>query len=413
MNKKTYRIGLFGFGTLGSSLYRLILQSSLPLLIDKVCIQDPKKNRGISGCHFTTNKEEILEDEEIDIVVELINDDKIAFEIAKRSLEQGKSFVSANKKMIANNLFELHDIASKNNRSINYEAAVCAAIPLLKSIDHHFQFGELFALKGIFNGSTNYILSAMYSEGMSYNSTVEKAIEEGFAEEDSWLDISGADPNYKSCILAYHAFGKIINPKDTTTRGIQGVSDLEIRLARQLGAKIKLVSSVENLQSGVQVITMPRLITSGDELFNVDKEFNGVKLESTYLGNQFYLGKGAGGYPSSGSVLSDILTTLKNPNYRKRASIDTSFKRTLDGTKNYYLRVHKNRNGLDIPGKIRLNLGEDSQFKRGVIELNVSEIHQCVKMLSNSDFIMEIPSEYLQNNLLARKLSEELIFADS
>lgn len=408
MKKKTYNIGLFGFGTLGGSLYQLIQQSSLPLSIKTVCIKDPGKDRGALDCLLTTQKEDILDDEDIDLVVELINDDQIAFEIARRTLKQGKCFVSANKKMIATNLSELHRLAAQNNRSVRYEAAVCAAIPVIKSIDHHFQMGELTALRGIFNGSTNYILSAMHALGQSFDEALEEAIERGFAEEDSWSDISGADPNYKSCILAFHAFGKIVRPEDTFTRGIQGISAREVRIAVRLGAKIKLVSTVERFEKGVQITTIPRLLTSEDRLFDVHNEFNAVQLESSCLGNQFYLGKGAGGYPSSGAVLADIVATLNDQTYCKQSPIPVSYHRHAQAMKYCYLRLGKGSNKADLPGEIVVDMDANEAHQWLISKVSATQLAALVEMLSAEDFLMEVPAMYLREDQLINAISEEL-----
>ena len=307
MNKKL-TIGLFGFGVVGEGIYDVLNKtSSLNATIKKICIKDPGKKRNGNENLFTTRYEDILLDPAINIVVELINDKEEAYKIVTAALTSGKAVVSANKAMIAEHLDELLALQGIHNVPFLYEAAVCGSIPIIRNLEEYFDNEMLKSISGVINGSTNYILTKLTEDNLSFNEALSFAQQLGFAETDPTLDISGIDAVNKLSILLLHAFGININPAKILRKGITGIHSSDIAFARKKGYKIKLVAQANKLTGrNVNAFLLPQFVEFDNKLFSVHDEFNGVVIESHFADKQFLYGKGAGRYPTATAVLSDI-----------------------------------------------------------------------------------------------------------
>jgi len=306
MSKKL-KIGLFGFGVVGQGLHDIIRGQDLNLEIVKIAIKNPEKKRSLEAHLFTTNHNEILDNSEINTVVELIDDAEIAYNIVKRALISGKNVVSANKKMIATHLAELVELQEKHNASLLYEGAVCGSIPIIRNLEEYYDNELLHGISGIFNGSSNYILSKIFNENLEYGVALKQAQDLGFAESNPILDVGGYDPKFKLAIATAHAYGLFIDPNKILNVGIQNLSEHDIKYAREKNFKIKLVPTARKI-STKQIITyvLPKFVKSDDFLFNVENEYNGVTVQAAFADKQFFFGKGAGGHPTGAAVLSDI-----------------------------------------------------------------------------------------------------------
>ncbi|MCX2480657.1 homoserine dehydrogenase [Pedobacter sp. MC2016-15] len=306
MSKKL-KIGIFGFGVVGQGLHDIIRGQDLNLEIIKIAIKNPDKKRSLDANLFTTDHDEILNNEEINTIVELIDDADAAFQITKKALINGKHVVSANKKMIANHLEELVELQEKYNTSLLYEGAVCGSIPIIRNLEEYYDNELLHGISGIFNGSSNYILSKIFNENMPYDEALKQAQDLGFAETDPIMDVGGYDPKFKLAIATAHAYGLFINPEKILNVGIQNLSEHDIQYAREKNFKIKLVPTARKI-STKQVVTyvLPKFVKSDDFLFNVENEYNGVTVQAAFADKQFFFGKGAGGHPTGAAVLSDI-----------------------------------------------------------------------------------------------------------
>lgn len=306
MSKKL-KIGIFGFGVVGQGLHDIIHGQDLNLEIIKIAIKNPEKKRSLDAKLFTTDHNEILDNEEINTIVELIDDADAAFEITKRALISGKHVVSANKKMIANHLEELVALQAKYGTSLLYEGAVCGSIPIIRNLEEYYDNELLHGISGIFNGSSNYILSKIFNENMPYEQALKQAQDLGFAETDPIMDVGGYDPKFKLAIATAHAYGLFINPDKILNVGIQNLSEHDIQYAKEKNFKIKLVPTARKI-STKQVVTyvLPKFVKSDDFLFNVENEYNGVTVQAAFADKQFFFGKGAGGHPTGAAVLSDI-----------------------------------------------------------------------------------------------------------
>ena len=337
MSKKL-NIGLFGFGVVGQGLYDIIKTKNLNLEIKKIAIKDPHKKRTLPSHLFTTERDELLNNPEINTIVELINDTEAAFEIVSRALSTGKNVVSASKKMIALHLGELIDLQHKYGTSLLYEGAVCGSIPIIRNLEEYYDNELLHSISGIFNGSSNYILSKGYNENLDYDTALKQAQELGFAETDPTSDVGGFDPKYKLVIAAAHAYGIVVKPEEVFNLGIQNLSAYDIQYAREKNLKIKLVPIAKELDDRhVALFVLPKFVNQQEFLYNVEYEYNGVIVQAAFADQQFFFGKGAGGHPTGSAVLSDIAALRYDYQYEYKKAKE---RRDLNFTNNIELQVY-------------------------------------------------------------------------
>ncbi|HEX7845600.1 MAG TPA: homoserine dehydrogenase [Chitinophagaceae bacterium] len=305
---KQLTIGLFGFGVVGEGLYKVLQQTpSLKAVIKKVCIKNPGKKRDAPASLFTTDKVELLFDPEINVIVEVIDDADAAFDIVTTALKNGKDVVSASKKMIAEHLPALLQLQQETGKSMLYESAACASIPVIRNLEEYYDNDLLHSIKAIVNGSTNYILTKMFEEGLDFKQALLQAQQLGFAESNPKLDVEGFDAVNKWTFLLTHAYGVIESPNDILFNGIQNIHAADAVVAKARNQQIKLVAQAKKLQNGkVTAFVLPQFIQQDDHLSFVKNEYNGVVIESGFADKQFFYGKGAGSFPTASAVLSDI-----------------------------------------------------------------------------------------------------------
>jgi homoserine dehydrogenase len=301
-------IGLFGFGVVGEGLYKVLQQTpSLKATIKKVCIKQPGKKRNAPDSLFTTDKNELLGDPEINVIVEVIDDSKAAFEIVSIALKNNKDVVSASKKMIAENLEALLQLQQQTERSFLYESAACASIPVIRNLEEYYDNDLLHSIKAIVNGSTNFILTKIFEEGLDFKQALVLAQQLGFAESDPKLDVGGYDAVNKWTFLLTHAYGIIEKPEHILFNGIQHIHSADALVAKAKNQQIKLVAEAKKLKNGkVAAFVLPQFVKPDDHLAFVKNEYNGVVIESGFADKQFFYGKGAGSFPTASAVLSDI-----------------------------------------------------------------------------------------------------------
>lgn len=305
---KQLTIGLFGFGVVGEGLYKVLQQTpSLKATIKKVCIKNPGKKREAPAELFTTDKDVLLNDPEINVIVEVINESEPAFEIVSTALKNGKDVVSASKKMIAEHLPEILGLQQKTGRSVLYEAAACASIPVIRNLEEYYDNDLLHSIKAIVNGSTNFILTKMFEDKLGYQQAVLLAQQLGFAETDPSLDVEGYDAANKWTFLLTHAYGIVETTDNIVFNGIQNIQGSDATVAAEKHFDIKLVAQAKKLQNGkVAAFVLPQFIKHDDHLAFVKNEYNGVVIESGFADKQFFYGKGAGSFPTASAVLSDL-----------------------------------------------------------------------------------------------------------
>ncbi len=359
-------IGLFGFGVVGEGIYRVLKQTpTLQAEIKRICIKHPDKKRNAPSELFTTNADLLLNDPEINVVVELIDDADAAWHIVSTSLASGKAVVSANKKMIAAHLSELLKLQVDNNTSLLYEAAVCGSIPVIRNLEEYYDNDMLNSVTGIINGSTNYILTRMNEDGMAYGEALQLAQELGFAESDPTLDVQGTDAANKLTIILNHAYGIISEPDDIMCKGITQLHPADSVYAKEKGFSIKLVARARRVNhTDVAAYVLPTFVGPRSQLFNVRFEFNGVIIGTRLADEQFIYGKGAGRYPTSSAVLSDIAALRYGYKYeykKSRTGVDYCI------SNDHVLRVYvscENMNDIDQNDFLAIDETYNSQSRK-------------------------------------------------
>jgi homoserine dehydrogenase len=335
MTQEKLKIGLFGYGCVGQGLHD-VLNSSKGFKADivRICVKDPTKKRRIPMSNFTFDKNDILNDTSINLVVELIDDADEAFNIVSTAMRSGKSVVTANKVMVARHFKELVELQEKYKVSLLYEASAGASIPIIRNLEEYYDNELLHSLRGILNGTTNYILTKMHNDGLPYSKALKEAQDKGFAESDPTLDVEGWDAKFKLCIITGHAYGLFLEPELVFHYGISTISEFDIQYAKEKGLKIKLVPYVgKTNESTITSFVLPRFISPDKYLYNVDNEYNGVIAEALFADKQFFCGKGAGGHATGSAVLSDISANSYGYRYE--------YKKYRQGTVSNYTRNHK------------------------------------------------------------------------
>lgn len=315
MSKKL-NIGLFGFGTVGRGLYELL--TVIPdnnVSIERICVRDISRDRGVDA-NFTDNADDIFNDPAINFIVELIDDAEASFNIVTRALRMRLPVVTGNKKMLARHLPELIELQRLYGATLLYDASACGSIPVIRNLEEYYDNDLLISVKGILNGSSNFILSKIFNENMPHAEALDLARREGFLESNPSLDLDGWDSLSKLVIIGVHAFGVYVDPDKVFCYGISTMNDNDIRFAREKDRRIKLVAHVEKLPDNRLVMcVIPQLISRNKYIYSVEDEFNGVVIKGLFYDKQFMFGRGAGARPTSSAVLSDITACLYDYRY--------------------------------------------------------------------------------------------------
>ncbi|MDY5406460.1 MAG: homoserine dehydrogenase [Sodaliphilus sp.] len=319
MDNKQINIGLFGFGTVGKGLYD-VLKKIQPenVNIVKVCVRNVAKHSAEAPeLEFTNNADDIFTDSRINFIVELIDDAEAAYGIVKRALQAKIPVVSGNKKMLARHIQEMIQLQRDNDTALLYDASACGSIPVIRNLEEYYDNDLLISVKGILNGSSNFILSKIFNEGMNYAEALKLAQDLGFAESDPTLDIGGWDSLFKLIIITIHAFGVYVEPEQIFTFGIGNMNEHDIQFAHEKRRRVKLVGWAEKVDEDKLVLSvMPHLLSKQKYIYSVEDEFNGVVIKGLFYYKQFMFGQGAGGFPTGSAVLSDITAQLYDYRYQ-------------------------------------------------------------------------------------------------
>lgn len=315
----TIKIGLFGLGVVGRGIYSIIGRAkNAHAIISRICVRDINKPRPIDvdSSLLTDRADDILESDDIDLIVEVIDNAEASYNIVTKALRRGIPVVSGNKAMIARHLPELIELQRRHNTALLYDASSCGSIPVIRNLEEYYDNDLLLEVKGILNGSSNYILSQVFDHNESYAGALRRAQELGFAEADPSFDVNGFDALFKLVIITVHAIGVYVDPDRVFTYGISTISDFDIRHAREKGFKIKLVAQVVKISdSEFTLFVMPEFIAPSKYIYSVDDEYNGVVIRGECYDRQFMFGKGAGSLPTASSILSDVMARRHDYKY--------------------------------------------------------------------------------------------------
>ncbi|MES0489597.1 MAG: homoserine dehydrogenase [Leptospirales bacterium] len=302
------KIGLFGLGTVGKSLVEIIQKGNYPIEIVGIVDRSFHKKKDIIGdIPASDQPEDLLNNESIDIIVETMGGIDHALYVVREALDKKKNVITANKFLLAEHGYALFNKANQNGVKIGFEAAVAGALPIIRNLENIFFYEDIPFLEGILNGTTNYILSRMRKEKLDYTIVLEDAKKLGFAEADPTLDINGMDAVHKLALLGSLLSGTWMEYHNIDVRGIENIRLADISVAERMGYRIRQISRYQKVNDKVFLSVEPSLIGPSHFLWDIDMENNAIMFQGNYSGDHLFVGKGAGGFPTAYSVLSDIM----------------------------------------------------------------------------------------------------------
>lgn len=313
---KAVNIGLIGLGTVGSGVVRLIQKHhddyvehyGVDLQLKRTCSRSNAEAERLGVLDtFTTDWHEVVADPEIDIVIELIGGDHPATEIFEEAFRAGKHVVSANKALLGRKMEHLASAAAESGVAIKCEAAAAGGIPVVNALEHNLVANETLTIAGIMNGTTNYILSRMETEGSSFENVLADAQAAGYAEADPTADVDGFDAASKIAILASIGFRTRITTDDVYMQGIRAISSIDMEMAKEFGYAIKLLAIARNTEEGVDVRVHPTMIPRNHLLASVSGAMNAVYVVGDAVGETMFYGAGAGSFPTASAVVGDVM----------------------------------------------------------------------------------------------------------
>src|SRR5690606_38412834 len=314
------KVAIVGLGTVGTGVARLLLDygdrtarhAGRTLWLEKVVVRDINKHRDVDLPEgvLTDRLEDVTENPEIEAVAQLIGGIEPERSIILKLLESGKDIVTANKALLAEHGPELFDRARELGRSIAFEAAVAGGIPIVANISQCLSANQITSIHAILNGTSNFVLTKMEEDRLSYSEAVTAAQRLGYAEADPTMDVDGSDAAQKLAILAHLAFGARIPWRAIPRRGIQEASPADMRFARQLGYRIKLLAVARLVPEGVELHVSPTLVKIGTPLAEVRSAYNAVSVVGDAVGRVFFHGLGAGQMPTASAVVADLIDTV-------------------------------------------------------------------------------------------------------
>jgi homoserine dehydrogenase len=347
------RVGILGCGNVGGPLVELLqrhgddiaARTGLQLEVAAVAVRSASKERSVElpAGVLTTDAAAVVGDPSIDVVVEVIGGIEPARSLITKALEAGKPVVTGNKELLANFGAELFETAHVAGVDLLFEAAVAGGIPLIRPLRESLAGERITRVIGIVNGTTNYILTRMTEEGVSYGDALAEAQSLGYAERDPTADVEGFDAGAKAAIIASIAFGARIVAGDVYHEGISGITEADIAYARRLGYIVKLLAIVESVDNAIGVRVHPAMVPTSHPLASVRESYNAVFIEGEAVGNLMFYGRGAGGFPTASAVLGDLIDASANLRKGSSATIGTLASVPIrpidDATCEYYLNL--------------------------------------------------------------------------
>jgi homoserine dehydrogenase len=412
------KIGIIGVGTVGTSVCQ-ILEENKDIITARAGVElkpisgvvnNLAKKRDVS-IKITNNPDDILEDESIDIVVELMGGVEKPYEVVKKALQKGKAVVTANKALLAYHRYELQDIAG--DAPFEFEAAVAGGIPIINALRDGLSANHILSIKGIMNGTCNYMLTKMINEGVEYETILKEAQELGYAEADPTFDVGGFDAAHKLLILASIAYGIDAKPEDILIEGIQDISSADIAFAKEFNYSLKLLAIAKMNNGEVELRVHPVLISNDQMIAKVDGVMNGVSVIGDKVGETMYYGAGAGGDATASAVIANLVDIARSgkstPMLGFKKPLETGLK--LASSDNiqtqYYLRMEvEDKSG--VLAKVSKILGDKNISIKTFVQKTASKdkanlllsTHTCkesdikdaIKIIEQSNIVTSAPS---------------------
>jgi len=344
------KVGIIGVGTVGASVANIlkdnknIITARAGVEIEPVLgvVSNLKKDRNVS-IKLTDNIDEVLNDDSIDIVVELMGGVEKPYEVVKKALEKGKAVVTANKALLAYHRYELQEIAG--DTAFEYEAAVAGGIPIINALREGLTANNIESIKGIMNGTCNYMLTKMIDESVDYDTILQESQELGYAEADPTFDVGGFDAAHKLLILGSIAYGIDAKPEDILIEGIQDISPEDIDFANEFDYSIKLLTIAKKIGKEIELRVHPVLLPNSEMIAKVDGVMNGVSVIGDKVGETMYYGPGAGGDATASAVVANIVDIARRGKGSPMLGFETSYGEDLklmskdDIKTKYYIRL--------------------------------------------------------------------------
>ena len=419
--QQTIKIGLLGLGTVGSGVYKIIerqkeemvKKTGARLEIAGILVHNLNKVRdGVDTSLLTDRWEDIINNDEISIVIEVMGGIEPAKTMILEALNSGKNVVTANKDLVAEYGRELLDAAENNGVDFLFEAAVAGGIPIIRPLKQCLAANEMDEVIGIVNGTTKYILTKMFEEGMDFDEALEKATELGYAEADPTADIEGLDAGRKVAIMASIAFHSRVTFSDVYTEGITKISARDINYAKEFGNVIKLLGVAHNTEDGIEVSVHPMMIPQEHPLASVRDSFNAVFVHGDAVDDVMFYGRGAGEFPTASAIMGDVIDVVRDIQYHCTGRIsctcyrETKVKEFREVKNKFFLRMQvDNKPGVlaaiaSVFGVHQVSISKVIQkiITDGVAELVI--VTEAVK-----EYHMEDALEHLKDMETTREIS--------
>ena len=408
---KKIKAALLGLGTVGGGVYKLVQRqkeetvkkSGANLEITRILVHNMNKQReGVDASLLTDNWKEIVEDPEISIVIEVMGGIEPAKTMILEALCAGKNVVTANKDLVAVHGRELLDAAQENQVDFLFEVAVAGGIPIIRPLKQCLAANEIDEVIGIVNGTTNYILTKMFEDGMDFSEALAKATELGYAEADPTADVEGLDAGRKVAILASIAFHSRVVFDDVYTEGITKISAKDVAYAKEFGSVIKLLGVAHNREDGIEVAVYPMMLPKNHPLASVRDSFNAVFVHGDALDDAMFYGRGAGELPTASAVMGDVIDIIRDIQFSCTGRIScTCYKNTpvksSDDVKNKFFVRMQVTNKPGVLARIASMFGEHkvsiSKVIQKVITDGVAElviVTEAVKEYHMQDALMHL-----------------------
>ncbi|MDY0116241.1 MAG: homoserine dehydrogenase [Sulfurimonadaceae bacterium] len=345
------KVGIIGVGTVGTSVVQILkdnadiisARAGVDIVVKSGVVQNINKKRDLD-IKITNNVDDILNDPEIDIVVELMGGVEEAFTVVKKALRSGKAVVTANKALLAYHRYELQEIAQ--DIAFEYEASVAGGIPIINALRDGLSANHIISIMGIMNGTSNYMMTKMMHEGVSYTDVLKEAQELGYAEADPTFDVGGYDAAHKLLILASIAYGIDAKPEEILIEGIENITNDDIAFAKEFGYAIKLLGIAKKDKNEVELRVHASLVDQAEMIAKIDGVMNGISVVGDKVGETLYYGPGAGGDATASAVVANIIDIARSGKSKPMLGFDKPLegKLTLKPIgkieSKYYLRIN-------------------------------------------------------------------------
>jgi len=391
MKNQEINIGLLGFGTIGSSVVKVLQEKTnffeehlgIKLILKKIVDKDitTKRDVEVESSILSTRAEDILKDPKIDIVIELIGGYEPARTFILRALRAGKSVVTANKALLSRYWEEIFLTAHKCGQKVYFEASVGGGIPIISSIRQGLRANKITSIFGIINGTCNYILTKMDEDNMESNQALTEAKNSGYAEADPTLDINGKDTSHKLAILTSLAFGQWVSDEKIYTEGITQITKKDILYAQELGYAIKLLGIAKIVKDEIEVRVHPTMIPKTHLLSAVKGVYNAIYVKGDLTGPIMFYGQGAGKLPTSSAVISDLINLIQTRDNKEELPYEPKHKLTIRDIKEVKSKYYIRFSALDKPGVLAAISGILGEYKISIVSVIQKERGEVVPVI--------------------------------